>query len=243
MSYLVFINSYDEVFVEESEYAHSSNVIRLGTNSTFGLGRPRLRNVLISGSGRYVDQFAQATEEAGVWIEDFDGNVGDNRMLMLAELYFGSSTVDEAIIASETTKVRSGGSNKSIKITPHTGLSTNWEISRVKIFDQPFYATTDSKTYTVFFASDTTTEWVSSPTASELWVECEYWGHATNNFRTITKSTGTVDFTTDTDFDQSIAVTCAPAQAGVLYLRVYYAKTKEASDTNIFYVDPIPVVS
>jgi len=149
----------------------------------------------------------------------------------------------EQIMDSETTKVRSGGSNISLKITPNTQLSTAWEHSRLKLFEAPFFATTSSKTYTVFFASDTTTEFTANPTAAEFWCELEYWGHATNNFRRITKSTGTVDFTTDTDFDQSLAVTVAPSQEGVAYLRCYYAKTQESGKTNVFYVDPIVVVS
>lgn len=176
--------------------------------------------------------------ESGVKSEDDDGTKGKSKLYLPL-----ANTSTDIIHQSETTKVRAGGSNKSIKITPTIHFGTNWDRSKLKLFEIPIYATTASKTYTVYFASDSITEWVTNPTASELWVEFEAWGHTTNNHRKITKSTGTVDFTTDTDFNQSLSVTVAPAQAGVGYLRVYYAKTKEAADTNIFYVDPLPVIS
>jgi len=167
--------------------------------------------------------------------EDYGGTVGDNR-------YFNSlGTASAAIYQSETTTVRSGGSNKSIKVTPSTALGSVWEYTKLLVFELPIYATTDSKTYTVYFRPSATGDWSADPTASELWIELEAWGHATNNFRKITKSTGTIDMNGSTAW-QSLTVTVAPAQAGVAYLRCWYAKTKEAG-TNIFYVDPVPVIT
>ncbi len=152
-------------------------------------------------------------------------------------------TVDTPLIQSDTGTVRSGGSNVSIKVSPGTRISTVSAFSRVKLLELPFYATTSSKTYTVYFASDDNIDWDANPTSSELWCELEAWASTVPAHRQITKSTETIDFSTDTDFDQTLTVTVAPAQAGVAYLRCYYAKTKEATNANLFYVDPIPEVS
>ena len=172
-----------------------------------------------------------------VSVEDYDNTIGDNR-------YFGygsGSNIDAVLYQSETTTVRSGGSNKSIKVTPTTNMTTIWDFNKLMVFELPIYATTDSKTYTVYFRPNTTAEWTTDPTTSELWIELEAWGHATNNFRKITKSTEVIDMNGSTDW-QALTVTVAPAQAGVAYLRCWYAKTKEAG-ANVFFVDPIPVIS
>ena len=170
--------------------------------------------------------------------EDFNGTVGDNRQFN--EFSIG---INSPAIKSTTTPVRSGGGATSIEVLPNTNLSTAWDESRLLLFEYPIYTDTTSRDYQVFFKSDTGTPFAASPTADELWIECEYWGHATNNHRRLLKSTGTVDFTTDADFDQSLTITCAPSQAGILYLRGWYAKTKEGGDDNIFFVDPQPVIS
>ena len=94
-----------------------------------------------------------------------------------------------------------------------------------------------------FISVSDNADWTADPAANELWIELEAWGHATNDHRRIKKSAGAVDFSTDTDFDQSLAVTVAPAQAGIAILRCFYAKPKEAGNANVFYCDPIPVVS
>lgn len=146
------------------------------------------------------------------------------------------------IIQSETTTVRSGGSNKSVKVTPTTSLTTIWDFNALLVFELPIYATTSSKTYEIYFRPSATGDWTNDPTASELWIELEAWGHASNNFRKITKSTGTIDMNGSTAW-QALSVTVAPAQAGVAYLRCWYGKTKEGGKTNVFYVDPIPVIT
>ena len=127
-------------------------------------------------------------------------------------------------------------------MNPSENLSTNWDFSRIKFFEIPFYATTAARTYKIYFNSSATANWTANPTASELWIEIEHWGHASNNFRTITKSTGTVNFTGSTAW-QSLSVTATSAQAGMAYLRAYYAKGKETGKSNLFYVDPLPEVS
>ena len=192
------------------------------------------RNLILSSTTKVdVHQSAPFSEYL---MEDFDGTLNDTRQLT------GFSTAESTpIIQSETSTVRTGGSTISIKVTPSTKLSTNWEFARIKLFEIPIYATTDSKTYDIYFRPTAAADWTANPLAGELWIELEAWGHATNNFRQITKSTGTIDMA-DTTWNK-LTVTVAPAQAGVAYLRVYYAKTKESGKANTFFCDPIPEIA
>lgn len=185
-----------------------------------------------------LDTLGNVLNRGNFYFEDYDNVIGDNRY---SNQHSDSET--RPLIKSTTTITRIGGGDTSIEVAPSTDFSTVWDWGKLLLFEYPIYADTSSKTYTVYFASDDNTDWDDDPTASELWVECEYWEHASNNFRKIKKSTGTVDFKTDTDFDQTLTVTCEPAQAGILYLRVYYAKPTEGGNTNIFYVDIAPVIS
>jgi hypothetical protein len=174
--------------------------------------------------------------ESKIGIEDYNLTPGKNVFTSLSTEEVGSNFP----IQSETSIVRSGGGATSIKVSPTTRMDTDWNFSRVQLFEYPIYADTSSKQYDVYFHSPATNTWTADPTASELWIECEYWGHATNNFRKITKSTGVLDFNGTTTWN-ALSVTCQPSQTGVLYLRGWYAKTKEAG-SNIFYVDVAPVI-
>lgn len=196
-----------------------------------------IRNMVLNGGG--ATNIVTATSPIGMNLlfEDYNGVLGDSRAHLIAP----GSDINATLFQSETTTVRSGGSNKSIKVTPTTNIANIWDFHRLKIFDIPIYASTSSKTYTVYFKTNDTANWTADPTAAELWIELEAWGHASNNFRKITKSTGTIDFNGSTDW-QSLTVTVAPAQAGVAYLRCWYAKTKE-TPSNVFYVDPLPVIT
>jgi len=150
---------------------------------------------------------------------------------------------NEAIlIVNETTTVRSGGSNTSLKVTPNASstFATVWELSHQKLLELSIYATTDSRTYDIYFRPTLTSDWTTDPLATELWIELEYWGHATNNFRRIIKSTGTIDMNGSTAW-QKLSVSVAPAQEGLAFLRVWYAKPQE--DTDSFFFDPIPVLT
>ena len=190
------------------------------------------RNVIFSGATSF--SFTNTTDSGSAYAEDYDGTVGDTRQMFPR---FGDNT-DDFQIASETGTVRAGGATTSIKITPNTYLGTSSEFGKIKVFELPIYATTDSKTYTVYFNLPDA-NFTVDPTAAELWIELEAWGHAANNYRKITKSTGTI---TGDGTWRALTVTVAPAQAGIAYLRCYYCKTKEAA-SNIFYVDPRPEIA
>ena len=198
-------------------------------------GEALLRNCILA-SATEVDAH-EGQPFAEVLIEDHDGVPNDTRQLT----YFSTA---EGIpsIQSEESVVRSGGGTRSIKVTPSTKLSTAWEQSRLLLFEFPIYAAASSKTYTVYFRPGATADWTADPTAAELWIELEAWGHASNNFRKITKSTGVIDMNGSTAW-QTLTITVAPAQAGVAYLRCYYAKTKESAKSNVFYCDPKVEVS
>ena len=137
-----------------------------------------------------------------------------------------------------------GSSSQSGVLYSQSIISCSFNNSQVKLFDYPIYTDTTSRDYQIFFKAGTTTvEFATSPTADEVYIECEYWGHASNNFRRLIRSTGTMDWTTDADFDQSLSITCNPSQTGILYLRGWYAKTKESTFDNVFFVDPRPVIT
>ena len=204
------------------------------TNGLYGLYL--IRNLTTSET---ISTSEANTIGSTIQIEDDSNTVGVNKY----RSHGPGDLSDRVIVESETTTVRSGGSNKSIKVTPTTNMSlvSGWEFNKLLVFEIPIYTTTDSKQYDIYFRPNTTAEWTTDPTASELWIELEAWGHATNNFRKITKSTGVIDMNGSTAW-QALSVTVAPAQAGVAYLRCWYAKTKEAG-ANVFFVDPIPVIT
>ena len=200
--------------------------------SPLQIGKILCRNVKLT---RNIELPASSAYQE-VLLEDFDNTPNDTRFAS------GTNTTQSNafIYQSETGTVHAGGATTSVKITPHTNLNTisGWDYSKLCLFELPIYATTDSKTYTVYFNLPDA-NFTVDPTAAELWIEIEAWGHAANNYRQIKKSTGTV--ATDGNWN-ALTVTYAPAQAGMAYLRCYYCKTKEAA-SNIFYVDPVPTIA
>lgn len=232
------VNRWTLIEVHDSEFRnHATADVEMVSFS--GGSTLKFRNVLLTSGTPILDvEDGEDGEFNRVLTEDYGGTPSDTRRFS-----YQDSAAATPILRSDTSKLRSGGSNISIKVTPSTKLGTVWEMSRVKLFDLAFFATTDEKTYTVFFASDDNVDWTVDPTTLELWIEADFWTDGTFKQRRIVKSTGTMDFSTDTDFDQSLAVTITPSQAGVLYLRAYYAKPKEAGNDNIFYCDPIPAVT
>jgi hypothetical protein len=196
----------------------------------------KLRNCVMGSPTNVVNDHADRANSA-VLMEDYDGTPGSTRQ------YVGLADAQGSILLqSDTGTLRSGGNNISIKILPSTNMAQGSFYSKLLLFEIPIYATTASKTYQIYFKSNATANWTANPTAAELFIELEAWGHASNNFRKITKSTGVLSFTTLTTWN-ALSVTVAPAQAGVAYLRGWYMKPKEASKTNEIFIDPLPVIS
>tara|TARA_Y100000296_G_scaffold76538_1_gene97243 strand:- start:1331 stop:2905 length:1575 start_codon:yes stop_codon:yes gene_type:complete len=198
-------------------------------------GRVWLRNCKLS-STTEIDHH-QDSPNGRIYSEDHDQAVSDTRFFSML-----SSAEGTPALQSDTGTVRSGGSNTSIKVTPSDNMGTVYDLSLLRLFELPFYATADSKTYTVYFRPTATADWTADPTAAQLWIELEYRSHATNKPRVIKKSTGTIDMNGSTSW-QSLAVTAQPGQVGVVYLRGWYGKTKESGKANTFYIDPVPEVS
>lgn len=174
-----------------------------------------------------------------LYLEDYNGRAGLNRYAD------GLTTASNTFLMESTSSasyLRSGGGPVSIYVTPTTDLTTTWELTRLKLFEYPIYASTASKQYSVYFNSTSTTNWTANPTAQELWIECDSWVTAGTSTRKTTKSTGTLNFTGSTAW-QSLSVTCQPSQSGILYLRGWYAKTKESTASNFFFVDGTPVIN
>jgi hypothetical protein len=76
-----------------------------------------------------------------------------------------------------------------------------------------------------------------------LFIECEYYGASSGAERFLKRSTtsAAVAIAGNTTWDD-LSLTCDPAQAGILYLRGWYAKPREAA-SNKFYMDTTPVIN
>lgn len=231
-----FLNHPGLVRAEESEFTNNGGeVFSFGEIDFEGGFEAYFRNCIWDSVIDVDDD--ESSGSGSVFSEDHDGVLNKTK-----QYHAGKAVVSsDLMVESDTGTVRSGGSNISIKINPTTNISTT-ENALLKILEIPFFATTSSKQYEIFFRPDATANWTDDPTNLELWIELEAWGHASNNFRKITKSTGTIDMNGSTTFT-ALTVTVAPAQAGVAYLRVYYGKPKESGKTNVFFIDPIPVIT
>jgi hypothetical protein len=221
--------------VETKNFNSSSAPFTCNVNGAPGI--KHMRNITYDESGTQGFYFPSFGIPDKLAHEDADGVVGDNIF------HSGNaSTGDQLERISTTTVTRAGGGATSLGVYPSDDTS-EFTTTKINLFELPIYTDTTSKTYTMYFKGGTTTvEFTTSPTTEELWIECHYYRSASNALRGVTKSTGTVDFTTDTDFDQSLAVTCAPAQEGILYLRGWYTKPKEAEFNNLFFVDLTPEI-
>jgi hypothetical protein len=201
----------------------------------YAMGGIRGRNInLLS-----TTKISQSNSDFGVGIEDYNNIIGNS--------YFNSyvGNVANLFLTSTSTTVRSGGGATSLELRPTTNLSSTnsavgWDFSKLKLFEYPIYADTTSKTYSVYFYATSTTAFTADPTASELWIECDYYATASGANRKVKKSTGLIDFNGSATW-QALSVTCQPTQTGILYLRGYYGKTKEAA-SNFFFMDVAPVI-
>lgn len=214
---------------------HTLDDIAMASGSTRAF-KLKLRNTQLNSSvGDNINNSNGPGNE--IFIEDAEGVIS-----VTESMNVHASADFTPIFESDTGTVRSGGSNISTKVTPGTNIGPESIFSTVTMLDIPIFATTASKKYEIFFRPDATANWTADPTATQLWIELEYWGHASNDSRRITKSTGVIDMNGSTTFT-ALDVTVAPSQAGVAYLRVKYTKPKESGKTNVFFFDPIPVIT
>lgn len=206
-----------------------------GDLDRFGLGIIYGRNVSL----KSAIEISSASDYSSFYFEDYDGLMGDNRQNLV-----GAGTNINISLLLSTSTLRSGGGPTAIEVRPTTNTTSIWDFNKIKLFDYPIYTNTTSKQYDVYFRNATsTTQFTTDPLATELWIECEYWAHDTNatSTRKIKKSTGVLDFNGNANW-QNLSVTCQPTQTGIMYLRAYYAKTKESGGSNIFLIDNTPVI-
>ena len=198
-----------------------------------------LRNTRLLSTTKFVTSGADTGFlNNSFYLEDYI-SIGSNQYQTLG----AGTNVNAIILQSTTTVTRSGGGATSIRVIPTTNTTSIWDFNKIKLFEYPIYTNTTSRQYDVYFSSTSTSAWTADPLNTELWIECEYWAHDTNatSTRKIKKSTGVLDFNGSTAW-QALSVTCVPTQTGILYLRGWYAKTKEASVMNEFFVDGTPVI-
>lgn len=128
----------------------------------------------------------------------------------------------------------------------------------MKMFEYPFYLSTNARTYTVSVrrAEGSGEDWITTvgeeftysnyPGASDIYLEFEYWDmdHESTSMRKMTRKTSTsiagVDFSTNAW--QELSITIEPKTEGVGYLRLWYSKANEVGKLNTFYIDPKVVV-
>lgn len=176
-----------------------------------------------------TETYAFGQIERFMFNQDYDRTVDKT-----AVLYGGTSvTLMPVIWESDTTTVRAGGNDVSIKVTPTDNVG-EWKILRL-----PIEHDTSTKTYTIYVKTDATANWTANPTADELEVGFEYWCNATTKVRKLKKSTDTANFTGSTAW-QGLSVSVTPAIAGQGFLTLKYRKPKEASVSNEFFIDPRP---
>lgn len=189
-----------------------------------------------------------------IFIEDEDQTAGVNKY---GDNMLSAFTGQLPIYQSTTTNPRVGGAAKPMYFD-NTNVSTqaygtSSKASAIQLFGfsscvlvsgcgYPLYIGTTTTTIDVYFASASTAQWTANPTNEELWIEAEYYANTTNNWKTITKSTGTLNFTGSTAY-ANLTITIKPAKAGTVYLRAYYAKKKEAGKNNVFYMDVKPIIT
>ena len=224
---------HSSVMIFETEIKNNSSQDIGGTQSANGV--VFLRNCILSSTTQISSSTSDTNFGWRVSAEDFNGTLNDTRFF-----YGSNESNDSPSLQSDTGTIRTGGSAISMKVIPNANIGRS-KMLDFKLLEIPIYATTDSKTYQVYFKTNATGNWTADPTADEFWIELEAWGHASNNYRKITRSTGVVDFNGSTDW-QALSVTVAPAQAGVAYLRAWYRKSKEAQ-SNEFFMDPLPVIT
>lgn len=178
--------------------------------------------------------------------EDWQGIPGQNRWFSYKSDH---STVDTYQFMSTTSAsyLRSGGGPVSQEVVPIAALDAIGPesiIASYELLEYPIYATAGSKTVTMYAMSPATSNWTANPTNKDFYILCDYWANDTGatSTRKTARSTETMNFTGSTSW-QSLSVTCAPKQDGLMYIRAYYRKTKEAAKSNVFYIDNTPVIN
>ena len=235
-SYGVSLNRGGLIPSQDCEFRnHMSGDLGGSTSAGWGPIFPKLRNCLLSSAVEYdhMDDVDQAL--AIGYAEDHNQNVGENEQsYALDAVAAGSIAIQKDVVT-----VRAGGGSSSILVTPMANMSENSVAGRLLLMEVaiPMVAGV-AKTYTIYCKSDDDTDWGAVPLASELWGELAYWKGAVFPHRTIIKSVEVCNnFDVDDTVWDTLTVTATPDRTGLAHLSVYYCKTKEGGNANIFNVD------
>jgi len=210
------------------------------------LGTVRCKNVTFdnNSTGDIEVEYNDSSGEIVTAIfEDYGGTKGDTRMFSGN----GPGERDSPWGQTDFTVARPGGAENSLKVTPSTNIGGGWtqggyplvgeHVSNMISKGTPIYLAAGTHTIKFYFKTENTTDWTANPTADELYIEAEFLSDASSVVTELKRSTDTLDFTSSTDW-QSISIQVTTAQDGLVYLKMPYSKTKEASKTNIFWFDP-----
>ncbi|MCK5016450.1 MAG: hypothetical protein KAS32_05185 [Candidatus Peribacteraceae bacterium] len=222
--------------LEDSEFRrHAGGDVSASPTTARNPTYPKLRNCLLSSTVEYdIWDDADAALSVG-YSEDHDQNVGANEQSFALD----SVAAGSIAIQKETTAVRAGGGTSSIMVTPMANMSENLEAGRLLLMEVAIpMASGVAKTYTVYLRSDDDTDWGADPTNTELYAELEYWKGAIFPHRIKLASTEVCNnFDNDDTVWDTLTVTATPDRTGLAYFRVYYSKTLEGGNLNIFYCD------
>lgn len=131
------------------------------------------------------------------------------------------------IVEKDTVTIRTGGATSSIKVTPNANCTGNVPLLCAEWQEYDVAAAATTRTVYIDVEGIATT----FPTATQLWLEAEYYDAATG--ATTAKAVSTDVLTTNSTWT-AFSVTFTPGQAGRVVYRVYIAYY-EGAET--YYVD------
>ena len=140
-------------------------------------------------------------------------------------------------IEKETTEVRAGGATSSIKVTPNANCTTNFPVMAMEWEEQSVPASEQTRGVAI---KQGLADPTGFPTNVQLYLEAEYYNHATNDTVATAVSTAAISvYNTWTWFP----VVFTPAQAQKVRYRVWLGIKKSAEayyvDNQLYDSDPI----
>jgi len=196
-------------------------------NCLFGQTSANTADILCRGCGairarRCKFSFAKVTISVLggiVYSEDHNQVVGDHK-----------SKHWHGMIERETTEVRAGGANNSIKVTPNANNHTNYPWQVHEWSEEAVAASAQTRgVYIEVTGIDST-----YPTAAQLWFEAESFSAGSGTAKQINKSTVVLSANSTWTW---FPVTFTPGQAGKVRYRVYLAMPTEGATQDVYYID------
>ena len=124
-------------------------------------------------------------------------------------------------IIRNTTTLRTGGAPESIEVVPLSSASITDKIPIAKWLEFDVPATAQTRTIYMFGEG-----WAGMPLATELYIEAEHYGNASDTSKVVVKSTQVLSAN---DVWEPLSVTFTPAQAGIVRYRAYLGAYNAAS--------------